>query len=165
MAPSLVPARKWYYLALRHLRMARRLQTAGFFDAAVFHTYHAFECLLSSLIAAKGFPVPPQGMVIPARGHPGPRGKVYYGPAGPLAEQGTHKLKILLFRQLREQEKAYSRTFALLSRSITVADRNDALYYDPVRDQLPEQRFSAEDASALLDRVSQFARELRIEIG
>ncbi len=55
------PKRKWYGLALRHLRMASRLLDSGFADGAVFHAYHAYECVLSSLIAAKGYPIPPDG--------------------------------------------------------------------------------------------------------
>lgn len=55
------PKRKWYALALRHLRMASRLLDSGFADGAVFHTYHAYECVLSAFIAANGLPVPPDG--------------------------------------------------------------------------------------------------------
>jgi HEPN domain-containing protein len=55
------PKRKWYGLALRHLRMASRLLDSGFADGTVFHAYHAYGCVLSALIAAKGYPVPPDG--------------------------------------------------------------------------------------------------------
>jgi HEPN domain-containing protein len=44
------PKRKWYGLALRHLRMAARLLDSGFADGAVFHTYHAYECVLSAFV-------------------------------------------------------------------------------------------------------------------
>jgi len=53
--------RKWYGLALRHLRMASRLLDSGFADGATFHAYHAYECVLSSFIAAHGYLVPPEG--------------------------------------------------------------------------------------------------------
>jgi HEPN domain-containing protein len=53
--------RKWYSLALRHLRIASRLLGAGFADGAYFHVYHAYECGVSAFIAAHGVPVPPEG--------------------------------------------------------------------------------------------------------
>lgn len=53
--------RKWYGLALRHLRMASRLLDSGFSDGAIFHAYHAYECVLSAFITAHNYPVPPEG--------------------------------------------------------------------------------------------------------
>ncbi len=55
------PKRKWYGLTLRHLRMASRLLDSGFPNGAIFHTCHAYECVLSAFIAAHGYPVPPEG--------------------------------------------------------------------------------------------------------
>ena len=57
VAPQ-VAKRKWFALAQRHRRMAERLLRSGFADGAVFHAYHAYECVVSALIAAHGVPVP-----------------------------------------------------------------------------------------------------------
>lgn len=35
--------------------------SAEFADGAIFHTYHAYECVLSAFIAAHNYPVPPEG--------------------------------------------------------------------------------------------------------
>src|SRR5688500_7841788 len=88
--------RKWYGLALRHLRMASHLLASGFADGAVFHTYHAYECSLNALIAARGYPVPPDGLTrltLPS----GRTIRVYPSPGGGIREQSAHKARILLF--------------------------------------------------------------------
>lgn len=75
------PKRKWYGLALRHLRMASRLLDSGFADGASFHAYHAYECVLSAFIAGHSYPVPPEGWtkLVTPKGkdifnYPSPRG-------------------------------------------------------------------------------------------
>lgn len=44
----------WLRLADRHLRMARRLRDGRLYEGALFHTYHAFECVVSAGLAAHG---------------------------------------------------------------------------------------------------------------
>src|SRR6266851_10458390 len=100
------PKRKWYGLALRHLRMAYRLLDSGFADGAVFHAYHAYECVLSSLIAAKGYPVPPDGKTQSVS----PQGTRVFGypsPQGIIPQQGTHKVRQIFFMQLADKSKPY----------------------------------------------------------
>lgn len=45
----------WLNLASRHLQMAGNLKHAGLYDGALFHTYHAFECLIAAGLAARGY--------------------------------------------------------------------------------------------------------------
>src|SRR5438270_9855049 len=86
--------RKWYGLALRHLRMASRLLRAGFADGAIFHTYHAYECVLSALIAAHGHPVPPEGWTTITT----PSGRtvsLYPSPSGGIPDRSAHRARQL----------------------------------------------------------------------
>ena len=39
--------------------MAERLRRSDYFDGAVFHAYHAYECAISAFLAARGVSVPP----------------------------------------------------------------------------------------------------------
>ncbi|MGH2353800.1 MAG: hypothetical protein ACRDI2_06405 [Chloroflexota bacterium] len=43
---------------------------------------------------------------------------------------------------------------------MTVPMRNDALYYDSVRDRLPHQSYNRAFAAGLLPQVRRFAREV-----
>ena len=81
------PERKWYGLALRHLRIASRLLRAGFPDAAYFNAYHAFECAVSAVIAAKGYQVPPEGKIKIKAGKKTIR--YYPSPSGQIKEDST----------------------------------------------------------------------------
>src|SRR5712692_9084702 len=82
------PKRKWYGLALRHLRMASRLLDSGFSDGAFFHTYHAYECVLTS----------PKGTKV--IGH-------YPSPKGGIQERSAHKARLIFFSELADATKAY----------------------------------------------------------
>src|SRR5947207_941429 len=93
--------RAWYGLALRHLRMAALLLRSGYADGAAFHNYHAYECCLSALIAARGFDVPPEGwtrLVTPA----GPVVQAYPSPGGGIQERSAHKARLLFFNELAD---------------------------------------------------------------
>lgn len=153
------PKRKWYGLALRHLRMASRLLDAGFADGAIFHTYHAYECVLSALIAAKGYPVPPQGRVQLIS----PQGKKVLGyplPQGNVLEQSAHKARQVFFMRLADQNKPYYAQHQALSRFITLNDRMDSLYYDAVQDRLPYEVYNNAFAIGILPQVRWFAHEV-----
>ena len=52
--PHAYEARKWFQLGVRHLGIASSL-VGTFPDGSAFHTYHAFECAISAVIAAKGW--------------------------------------------------------------------------------------------------------------
>lgn len=118
------PKRRWYGLAQRHLRMASRLLRAGFPDGAFFHAYHAYERIVCAFIAAQGIPVPPEGATILTT----PRGKkVYLTPRRGLQEPSVHRARLLFFAELADRSKSYARTHAILSRFMTVNNRNDAL--------------------------------------
>jgi hypothetical protein len=107
MAPGPIREdRKWFYLGLRHLRMAHRLLKVGFADGAVFHAYHGFECLLSAVIAAKGYRVPPEGwgtLQLPS----GLSVQAYRSPRGMIRDHNAHKARIVLFDELADHERAY----------------------------------------------------------
>ena len=157
--PRPAEKRKWYGLSLRHLRIARRLLGAGFSDGAVFHVYHAYECALSAMIAAQGYVVPPEGWTKLAA----PSGKPissYPSPSGGIQERSAHKARVIFFNELSDHAKPYFATHSILSRFLTLSDRNRALYYDAVRDRLPHEAFNRSFAAALLPRIRQFAQEL-----
>jgi hypothetical protein len=155
--------RKWYYLGLRHLRMSIRLLKSGFADGAVFHAYHAYECLLSAFIAAKGYPVPPEGWTS-LRLPSGTTVRAYPSPLGMIQDHNAHKARLVFFDQLADRTAAYYSAHRLLRTFFTYQDRLDALYYDPALDQLPEEQFAASFAAELLPTVWRFAREVRTEI-
>lgn len=148
-------AREWFHLAQRHLRMGFRLGRDGFPDGAVFHAYHADECVLSALIAATGYPVPPAGMT--RRGHT----RWYGSPRGGFPDPGSHKARIILFDEVADRTKPYWTMHGSLKRFLTSLDRLDALYYDPGQNVSPRLTFSATDAADLLDLVGTFARAVR----
>jgi hypothetical protein len=154
---------RWYYLAVRHLRMAFRLLRDGFADGAVFHSYHAYECVLSAFIAANGYPVPPEGWTS-LRLPSGKPVKAYSSPQGPILDKHAHKARIVFFELLADQTKAYYATHARLRTFITYQDRNYALYYDPVSQRLPHQRYQATFTHGLLPILTQFAREVRVTL-
>lgn len=143
--------------------MASLLLRAGFADGSVFHAYHAYECALSSLIAAKRYPVPPAGWTrlrLPS----GRTIEAYPSPRGGIPDRSAHKARIVFFDQLADRTRPYYTTHTRLRRFLTVQDRLGALYYDAVTDRLPEQRYRAAFATGLLTEVHRFVREVRVEI-
>lgn len=158
------PKRKWYGLALRHLRMASRLLDSGFSDGAFFHTYHAYECVLSAFIAAHGYAVPPEGWAKLAS----PKGtKVighYPSPKGGIQDRSAHKARLIFFSELADTTKAYFIRQTSLSRYITPNDRMDSLYYDAIGNRLPYEIYNNSLASNLIPEVHMFAQEVWKEI-
>jgi hypothetical protein len=155
--------RKWFHLGLRHLRISRRLLRWGFADGAVFHAYHGFECLLSAVIAAKGYPVPPEGwetMYLPS----GISVQAYRSPQGMIRDRNAHKARIVLFDELADRASAYFGAYNHLRTFLTYEDRLRSLYYDAAQDRLPQDRYHASFVTQLLPVLTQFAREVRVEI-
>lgn len=140
--------------------MATRLLRDGFADGAVFHAYHAYECVLSAFIAANGYPVPPEGWTS-LRLPSGKTVRAYTSPHGAIHDRSAHKARIVFFDQLTDPTKPYHATHLRLRRIITLQDRNDALYYDPNSNRLPHERYQPAFAAGLLPVVAQFAREVR----
>lgn len=163
--PIIAPAedREWYGLAIRHLRMAWRLDRDGFYDGAAFHTYHAFECFVSAFIAAKGYRVPPDG-VVHAKGPSGKRQVHYPSPRGPIKEGSTHRARLLIFDSLADKTQGYYQDFASLKRFLSPM-RNDSLYYDSMLNQSPVTRFTAMTLLGAGNTVLRFGRGLRGAIG
>jgi len=157
------PKRKWYGLALRHLRMASRLLDSGFPDGAIFHVYHAYECVLSAFIAASGCPVPPQGRV-PLTTPTGKRIFVYPSPNGDIPDRGTHKARLMFFAKLADPTRSYYVRYTNLSRYLTPDDRMDSLYYDTIGNRLPHEIYNHFLASNIIHEVNLFAREVWKEI-
>lgn len=142
------PKRKWYGLALRHLRMASRLLQAGFADGACFHAYHAYECVLSTFIASNGYPVPPEGWTKLVT----PKGKTVYNypsPSGGITDKSAHKARLLFFNELTNTAKPYFAIHSSLSRYLTLSVRMDSLYYDASLDRLPFEAYDALFAAPL----------------
>lgn len=154
--------RKWYGLALRHIRMALRLLDAGFADGAIFHAYHAYECVLSSFIAANGYPVPPEGWTKLLS----PKGTIWFypSPRGGIQDRSAHKARLIFFNELADSSKPYFARHRTLSRYLTLSVRMDSLYYDAVRDLLPHEAYSHSFAFNLIPEVHLFAREVWKEI-
>lgn len=126
--------RRWYALAQRHRRMAERLLRSGFADGAVFHAFHAYECTVSALIAARGIPVPP-----------------------------NHARRFALFQALRSAASPYATTQAGLD-LFTVATRNASLYLDGRTGLPPADQFDAAFVHRVLPIVHRFSREVWEEI-
>lgn len=114
--------------------MAERLRRAGFFDGAVFHTYHAYECVVSALIASHGNPVPP-----------------------------NHARRFVLFTVLRDPTRPYAATQAQLN-VLTLRTRNASLYLNETTGLLPSDLFKAADVDRVLPLVHRFSREVWTEI-
>ena len=148
--------RRWFQLGLRHLRAASSLADAGLADAATFHAVHAYECIISAVIAWRGYPVPSDGQVTKGP-HPGPKGPI-------PSKQSTHVCKRLLFEDCADQSAAYYATQMTLVTFVTNQLRNDALYYKPLPDKLPHQAFNNSYARGLTARIRQFAGEVWREI-
>jgi hypothetical protein len=154
--------RKWYGLALRHLRMASRLLISGFADGATFHAYHAYECVLSSFIAGCGYPVPPEGwtkLISPKKtiwAYPSPRGGI--------PDRSAHKARLAFFNELADSTKPYFLLLATLRRYLTLDVRMDSLYYDANLDRLPHNAYSHPFALGLIPEVHLFAQEVWKEI-
>ena len=157
--------RRWLRLAVRHLRMSQRLLESGFADGSMFHAYHAYECALSTIIAASGYSVPPKGWVeLPDPDDPKKIIRYYPSPKGHFKEGSSHKARVVLFKQLADQAKPYYSTYKLLRSGLTVAIRNDALYYDVDSDLLPQQRYDAAYVKGIWLDVRQFVEEVRIGV-
>ncbi len=143
--------------------MARHLLRAGLADTAVFHAYHAYECVLGAFIAGHGYAVPPEGwtkLVSPA----GKTIQAYPSPSGGIQDKTAHKARIVFFHELGDRTKPYFATHAILVRFMTLGDRMDSLYYNAQRGQLPHQRYSIAFAGGLLPDVLTFARQVWQEI-
>jgi hypothetical protein len=155
--------RKWFYLGLRHLRMAHRLLRSNVPDGAVFHAYHSFECILSALIAAKGYPVPPGGWTS-LRLPSGETIQAYPSPLGAIRDRNAHTARLVFFDQLADRAQPYYRRYRRLRALLTYRDRLDAFYFDVARERLPEERYSASFATELMAVLTLFAGEIRVEI-
>jgi hypothetical protein len=162
VAPAPDDKRKWYGLALRHCRIALRLLRSGFPDGAVFHTYHAYECIVSAFIAAQGVAVPPVGWTKLTDPITGREVYAYPSPRGDPVKEGTaHKARLVFFRRLADSTTTYYAMYEQLSRFLTIDSRNDALYYDAVKDRLPHQTYNDMSfATELLRDVRDFGREV-----
>ena len=143
--------------------MALVLLRAGFAEGAVFHAYHAYECILSAFIAAKGYPVPPEGWT-KIRSPSGKLIHAYPSPAAPIKDRSAHKARIVFFDHLADRTKPYFATHGRLRRIITLSDRQSALYYDAVVYRLPHEQYNVSFAQGLLPLVYGFARDVRSEI-
>jgi len=90
-----------------------------------------------------------------------PRGKkVFIAPRSGRQEPSTHRAKVLFFDELADLTKPYAQLHAHLSRFMTNERRNNALYYDAVRDLLPQQRYNDVDVWVQWRAVRQFCREV-----
>lgn len=114
--------------------MADRLLRAGFTDGALFHSYHAYECVMSALLASLDLRVPP-----------------------------NHARRVVLFEQHRDPTKPYAASQEQLG-GFTMHLRNQSLYYDEGEDLLPSERFPSSLVAEVLSLVHQFARDVWREI-
>jgi hypothetical protein len=148
-------------LAIRHLRMSRLLLKSGFADGAMFHAYHAYECSLSAFIASSGYFVPPTGWTEIEDPQTKKVIRYYSSPSGLFKEGSAHKARAILFDKLADRTKPYYQTFTLLSPGLSVAIRNDTLYYDVKNQSLPQQQYDAAYVRQLWPKVHQFVGEIR----
>lgn len=151
--------RRWHLLALRHLRMANRLLRSGFSDGAFFHSYHAYECTVSALIAKHGYDVPPEGKInAPIRGTVT---RVYRSPSNTIqSNRSTHVAKMQMFSELADRSKLYYATHRNLSSFMSNTARNDALYYQQNIDRLPQDMYDKAFAQAAYQEVRKFTKQV-----
>ncbi len=135
--------------------MAYRLLDSGFPDGAIFHTYHAYECVLSAFIAANGCPVPPEGRS-PLISPTGKKIFVYLSPKGDIPDRGTHKARQMFFAKLADPIKPYYIRQTNLSRYLTLDDRMDSLYYDAIGNRLPHEIYDHSLAVNLIPEENLF---------
>lgn len=149
---------RWAELADRHLEMYYALFDRGFFDGAMFHAYHAFECAISALLASYSIPIPPDGR------RESPLGSFYKGPHTKVpAIWGAHRAKLALVSQI---DTSHMNCSILLSQLLPQIrpHRNASLYYDKVSGW-PQVHYSSQDlALELGEQVDQFIRALRSDI-
>ncbi len=125
--------------------------------------YHAYECVLSSFIAAHSYPVPPEGWTKITK----PGGKVvlaYPSPRGGIPDRSAHKARLAFFNELTDSTKPYFLRHATLGRYLTLDVRMDSLYYDANFDRLPHDAYDLSFALNLIPEVHLFAREVWKEI-
>lgn len=159
MVSLIVAKQKWHALSERHLQMADHLLNVGrtiFHDGAVFHAYHAYECILNAIIAANGYLVPPDGWYRR-------RGKRYYRAPVDFEDKGTHNARLEFARQLIKPVASYYTSYLNISTYVNTDYRNDSLYY--VHNRLPEQRFTFTDAQLFFRDVENFVDEVWRDIG
>ena len=130
---------KWIRLAVRHVRMGRKLQ-GKFPDGTTFHAYHAFECAVSAYIAARGRKVPPLD-------------KKSGVPVNPKSD---HKRKLVLFRHLTKTSDHSNGLFTLVSRYMTTILRNDTLYHNGQTNQFPFDLHRFPSSGLWIKEVSDF---------
>jgi HEPN domain-containing protein len=152
---------KWLRLAVRHLRMAVRLSEKGLYDGASFHTYHSFECSASAFLAFKDSSIPPDGRMIKRVG--GKKIRYYPSPLGDITDQSTHKVKILIFKDLADKTSSYYAKYMTMSRFSNNL-RNSTLYYNSATRKLPSNLFSKTDASDLFRDAKSFFELISKEI-
>ena len=155
--------RKWQDLAQQHLAMADLLRQGQFPGGAVFHTYHAFECIVSALIAARGWQVPPEGwtsLTLPS----GKVVKAYPSPGGRIEEKSAHLARLKFFDELADRTRPYYNLYRTMRTFITVDARNNALYYNAPRNRLPDEEYSLLFAAAFYADMQQFVAEESQEI-
>jgi len=114
--------------------MAKVLLRTGFADGAMIHTYHAFECAISAVIAVHGESVPP-----------------------------NHHHRLSLWSRIRDVSKPYAAMEERLP-DLTMSVRNNALYYDEADGLLPHDRFSSAFVGEQLRLVAGFVFQLRHEL-
>ncbi len=114
--------------------MAERLYRSNYFDGAVFHGYHAFECVVSAFIAARGVRVPP-----------------------------NHRERIIRFTQNIDHTQPYATEYVNLD-FLTLAVRNQSLYYDEATNVMPPDRYDAIFTDYLLSAIDRFARAVWREL-
>lgn len=144
---------QWHDLAERHLAMADMLFQSGYHDGAVFHAYHAFECMLCAIIASTRHYVPPEGKM--------PGGKQYLdGHGRPFPNKGEHDARVRIAQSLIAKNAPYRADYdALIPRKPW---RNLSLYYED--DTLPYDRFPAVTADHYRTHVRQFMRAVWADI-
>lgn len=133
--PPSVALRLWSALGQRHRRMAGRLHRDGCLDGAVFHLYHARECIMSAFVAARGVAVPPT----------------------------SHVGRIRLFEQFLDPPRPYAVAYRTL-RYLTLPIRNQSLSYDEGQNLFPADRYEPAFVDQLLTDVDHFALAVWQEI-
>lgn len=152
--------RRWYALALRHLRAARYLLRRGLHDVSVFHSCHAFECGVCAAIAALGCDVPPKGK----KHRKTSTGRQYFYtlPSGSVVSQNSlHAARFAVFAEMVDTNGELYLKFGTLRPHLETSARNNALYYDQILNRSPHEAYGEAESMGYLSDVTRFVKSVR----
>jgi hypothetical protein len=151
---------RWYELAVRHSSMADMLCNASppYCDGAYFHAYHAYECMVTAILASAKMPYTREAWQYDPATH-----TYYYFDyhGNRLDDRGEHYVYLMLARQIIGTTKPYSAAFDALAKH-KPNHRNQAIDYRFGYLKLPHDQapYRCEAVRHYVRQVQQFIEEV-----